>query len=26
MVISDAELTPGYVTLLRDHGVEVLLA
>ncbi len=25
-VVSDAELDPEYVTLLRDHGIEVLLA
>jgi len=25
-VVSDAELSPEYVTLLRDHGIEVLLA
>jgi DeoR/GlpR family transcriptional regulator of sugar metabolism len=26
IVVSDAELSPEYVALLRDHGVEVLLA
>jgi DeoR family transcriptional regulator, fructose operon transcriptional repressor len=26
VVISDAELSPEYVRLLRDHGIEVLLA
>jgi DeoR family transcriptional regulator of aga operon len=25
-VVSDAELSPEYVTMLRDHGIEVLLA
>ena len=26
IVVSDAELSPEYVTLLRDHGIELLLA
>jgi L-fuculose-phosphate aldolase len=26
IVVSDAELSPEYVALLRDHGIEVLLA
>ena len=26
IVVSDAELGPGYVAMLRDNGIEVLLA
>jgi DeoR/GlpR family transcriptional regulator of sugar metabolism len=26
IVVSDAELSPEYVALLREHGIEVLLA